>query len=374
MLTDQNLITINVAGIVFLLVIMTILIAATRFKGGAGWVALVIVTTTVPMYLANLMRDLGSEYFLWFLYPAITLNVLCVPALWFFVRSQLDKSFRITWRSLLHIIPAVVSLIIHIIYYAPLSAEQIVAEMQFMETGKDNLPANINNVLVWTQVIIYFPLMIRYIRKRMKYLQNNFSDSDYFTIRWIPGSIIVFFGLFIAVIVTYVISPRTDTWLIPILNVIAMSYFVYNVIFHSTAPYVRRLTEMSADVAEFEGGMSSPAMDVRQMKEICEQITAYLTSSAAYTSPDFSLPMLAVETGISPKNISRAINAYLNKNFFELINEMRVNEAKKMLSNLDDNYTIDSVAGKCGFRSRSTFYSAFKKVEGKTPAQWMRNS
>jgi AraC-like DNA-binding protein len=98
----------------------------------------------------------------------------------------------------------------------------------------------------------------------------------------------------------------------------------------------------------------------------------FLTTSGAYTNPNLSAAMLSVETGISTRNISTAINAHLGKNFFHLINEMRLNEAKKRLRVHGDHFTIESVAEDCGFRSYSSFYNAFKEAEGKTPLQWMK--
>ena len=50
MLTDNMLILINIACITFLFIMLIILASATRMKGGAGWAALIIVTTTVPAY------------------------------------------------------------------------------------------------------------------------------------------------------------------------------------------------------------------------------------------------------------------------------------------------------------------------------------
>jgi len=82
--------------------------------------------------------------------------------------------------------------------------------------------------------------------------------------------------------------------------------------------------------------------------------------------------MLSVEIGATTKNLSRAINSYLKKSSFDLINELRVEEAKKRLRAHADSFTIDSVAEECGFRSRSTFYAAFKKAEGKTPTLWIK--
>ena len=66
-------------------------------------------------------------------------------------------------------------------------------------------------------------------------------------------------------------------------------------------------------------------------------------------------------------------NDYLKKSFFDLINEMRVEEAQKRLRSRSNNFTIDSIAVDCGFRSRSSFYTAFRKVEGMTPSQWLKS-
>ena len=372
MFTDQTLIIINVTSIILLVVLMLVLIAATRMKGGAGWAALVSVATTVPAYLSNLMRDLGSEYFLWVMYPAITLNVICFPALWFFVRSQYDKSFRFEWRDLLHFLPAIISLSASIIYYTPLSAEQVAAEMEYISAGEENLPAIINDVLVFGQFFIYFIAMFFYIRKRRRYLRDNFSNSDYLTLRWIPNFLILFFALFFVIAVAYIIAPRTDAWLIPILNSIVLVYLVYNIIFHSTQPYINRIPAEKNEREKVDG---QSLMSEAEMKGVCDKVVEYLIISRAYINPDFSLSTLSSEVGIHQKNISTAINGYLHNNFFELVNGMRVEEAKRLLLSSDrEHYTVESVYADCGFRSRSTFFLAFKKVEGKPPAQWLKEN
>lgn len=371
MFTEQTILTINVTCITFLVIMMLVMMIATRMKGRVGWAAMIIVTTTVPVYLSNTMRTLGADMFILSLYIAMLLNALCMPSLWLFVRSQLDKSFRFGFRDMLHFVPAIISLAINIAYYEQLSAAQIEEERLFLESGKENLPAIVNDVILFAQMFIYFSVIFRYIYLKKKYLKNNYADSNYYTIQWTSRFVTVFAALFFIVFVAYVINPRTDAWLIPILNVIAMGYLVYVVIFHSAQSYINRLPDSSGEKGS---ATSSLTMNDSEMKEICDRVVDYLKSSGAYTNPDLSLSMLAVETDFSPKNISRAINGYLKKNFFDLINEMRVNEAKKMLLNLSDNHTIDSVAEKCGFRSRSTFFATFKKIERKTPAQWMREN
>ena len=75
-----------------------------------------------------------------------------------------------------------------------------------------------------------------------------------------------------------------------------------------------------------------------------------------------------------PKITPSVDQRILKQNFFELINEMRVGEAKRRLL-LPENagHTVDSLYEECGFRTRSTFFLAFKKVEGLSPAQWLNS-
>ena len=56
-----------------------------------------------------------------------------------------------------------------------------------------------------------------------------------------------------------------------------------------------------------------------------------------------------------------------------MVNSRRLEEVKRILLSDDTNsFTIESVAGDCGFRSRSTFYAAFNKQEGISPAKWLK--
>ena len=74
---------------------------------------------------------------------------------------------------------------------------------------------------------------------------------------------------------------------------------------------------------------------------------------------------------MSTSHISKVINTTSNFNFSDYINLLRVEQAKKLLSNSDfDRYTIVSVGLECGFNSKSTFYTAFKKFTNYTPTEF----
>ena len=83
MFTDTTLIIniINAISSLFLVLMLIILAVATRMKGGAGWAALIMVAAIVPASLAHLTRDMVMDYFVWFNYPRVFLNMLWFPAL-----------------------------------------------------------------------------------------------------------------------------------------------------------------------------------------------------------------------------------------------------------------------------------------------------
>jgi len=220
-------------------------------------------------------------------------------------------------------------------------------------------------------MFLYFAAIFRYLHKKRHYIKENWSDAEYLQKEWIPKLMYLFAALFVIVMTCYVIWPRTDAWLIQILNVIAMSYLTYNSIAH---PAVLSTTEEVSATENNSENTPSPVLDEIQMQEICKRVTEYLETSQAFLRNDLSLAMLSKETGIPQKMLSRAVNSYMKCNFFELINAMRVEKARQLLLSPETSgYTIDSIYEECGFRSRSTFFLAFKKTEGKSPAQWLKS-
>ncbi len=363
---------INIGCIVFLLLSMIILIVATKLRNGISYMALVVICTTVPVFFSNLMRELGSEAFVLSLYIAGTLNVLCFPFLWLFVHSQLDRPFRFKPIMILHFLPSLVSLAANLIFYLPKSPAEVEAEIAVLNGGTENLPALVNDVILFGQYMIYFPYLLWYSNRRKKVLMENYSDSDYLMLKWMPRFLWFFFVLFTGVFVAYIIAPRTDVWLIPILDTLGMSYLIYcSVKYVPSDPVIRPAEEIPIP-EESNNSASAPALSYEQMQEICNLATQYLKSTESFLNQDITLASLAKEISVPSRNLSRSINSYMNCNFFEFINSMRVEYAKKRLLELSTSeFNIDSIYSECGFRSRSSFFQVFKKMTGKTPAAWL---
>ena len=364
----EFILVVNFSSIIILVLLAMLLLIATRFRGESGYAAAIIVLPNIPVYIYNMSRMLGWHDITLFFFPiSYSVNTLLMQLLWLFTRRNFDLDPRFKPVQLLHFLPAIVCVVIVLSIPMRKRMESILHEV----TGDDTWIGDFNAAVITSQMIGYFVAIFIYLYRKKQYIKDNWSDAEYMQKEWIPKLMILFAALFVTVMTCYAIWPRTDAWLIQILNVMAMSFLVYNFIAHPTVPYIQGTSRMLVK-DETVGFQSIP--DEEQMRDICSQVKEYLETTNAFLRKDLSLSILSRETGIYQKLLSRSINEYLKQNFFELINEMRVGEAKRRLL-LPENagHTVDSLYEECGFRTRSTFFLAFKKVEGLSPAQWLNS-
>ena len=65
----------------------------------------------------------------------------------------------------------------------------------------------------------------------------------------------------------------------------------------------------------------------------------------------------------------------MKQNFYDFINNYRINFAKNLLNNpADDKMTVLEILYEAGFNSKSAFNVAFKKETGVTPSQFRRSN
>ena len=76
---------------------------------------------------------------------------------------------------------------------------------------------------------------------------------------------------------------------------------------------------------------------------------------------------------ISKNILSQYLNEKINKSFSTFINELRIEKAKEFLT-AKTNYTIEGIGYESGFKSKSTFFTAFKKHTGQTPLEYQKIS
>ena len=98
------------------------------------------------------------------------------------------------------------------------------------------------------------------------------------------------------------------------------------------------------------------------------KVTKLLENEKLYLEEDLTLNRLATKVGIDSHTLSMVLNTINKVKFYTLINNYRVEEAKKLLKDISiSDFTIIEIAYRSGFNSKATFYSHFKRVTGTTP-------
>jgi AraC-like DNA-binding protein len=102
-------------------------------------------------------------------------------------------------------------------------------------------------------------------------------------------------------------------------------------------------------------------------------VEEYMIIQKPYLAHGFSLQELSSKTGINVPTLSALINREYRMNFNDFINQHRVAYFKELLLNEDyHRWTLEALAYKAGFNSRTTFIRAFTKFACCSPSQYLK--
>jgi len=155
--------------------------------------------------------------------------------------------------------------------------------------------------------------------------------------------------------------PLTFLW-------VAVSVFMYWLIYKGLYQFklsndqyeVRQLFSRSAK------GISSSVKN--ETNPYIDQLMILIQQENIHHNPDLSRDMVAERLGISSGYLSKQINTFSSMNFSEFINKYRVKDIKQMILDPDfDKYSLLAIGMEAGFKSKTTFYTVFKKETGMSP-------
>ena len=109
-----------------------------------------------------------------------------------------------------------------------------------------------------------------------------------------------------------------------------------------------------------------------EVDALAETVRRAVLDQRLYLDADLTLARLAEDVALSTNHLSQVINGALRCNFAEFINRLRIDEAKRLLREQHREYgSVLRVALEAGFRSKSSFYSAFRRHVGMTPREYL---
>jgi AraC-like DNA-binding protein len=122
------------------------------------------------------------------------------------------------------------------------------------------------------------------------------------------------------------------------------------------------------------GQQTSLVISSKRMAEIEEIVRKHLEEKKSFLQHGYTLKMFSEETQIPVHYLSGFINKYYKMNFNDFINEYRIIFSIDKLLKKEWMYKkLETIASESGFNNRNTFISAFKKVTGIKPSEFLKD-
>jgi AraC-like DNA-binding protein len=155
-----------------------------------------------------------------------------------------------------------------------------------------------------------------------------------------------------------------------VLSITLLSIFI-NLFLSPTILYA--LPSDTANSNKKKGSYQNPLIALSKVSMYSQKIEAFYRTEKAYLTPNFRQQDLADYLGISKNILSYVINTAYKKNFNQHLNEKRIEVVLEKFAEQEwQNLSLDGVASKVGFQSRTTFNKFFKEKTGKNPSAYRK--
>ena len=353
-------------------------------KTGRAFLAPFIICLSTPMFL-----PLAQHLFSWHTYIFLApFAVLQGPLLYLYVRSFKEV---ITWKK------AWPHLLLFLIYIF------IISRLSFVTGSKyppaKSMPAEVLHSpftiipisFRYVQMLIYFFLARSELNSYRRSIQHLFSETSRIDLSWVRLLVNGYVVTVIAAIGFYsVVLLHAEYYsLLLLINATIVSPYIYMATFKGiyqpaiwqVQPGMNRekVEEEMHKAEEIESSKNKEKKQVPQkarmtdcrIENLLTKIISMIEQDKLYQEPELNLQNLADKLGYPSYQVSQAINEGLGKNFYDLVNGYRVEEAKRLLmDSQNNNYTILSIGFEAGFNSKTTFNTVFKKFTGLTPTEF----
>lgn len=211
--------------------------------------------------------------------------------------------------------------------------------------------------LQWGLYIAFSVLLLIPILKKIAGKENTKPFEKW--IVFICGGVLILFT-------TYVWAYLNITKGSYINGAVSFSLIIYLVVF------ILLYRKKTSDLSFFSSQKYvDKKLDEEEVQSVIEKLKRVMTEKVLFKNPNLKINDVAKEINISGHQLSQILNNHIDKNFTLFVNEYRIKEACRILSE-DTHLTIDAIGDEVGFNAKSTFFSAFKKITGVTPSTYQQ--
>lgn len=350
------------AGILFSAFLLSFGIKGRSLNVFLSGIILILSLYGFKNQLFGVQNDLTSTYKS--LFTPISFILLIGPFIFFYTKSILSATFRWEAKHWLHFFPAILVFLSYTILL--LMPEGV--QRQFMSSPFEISFSHAEQIATVVLGFVYIGLALKTF--------NNWKASHAVRNTRLAAWLIRFLTGMGVLLLIWILIIFTNFWLYDF-GVATLTYnllwvLIGIVLLWMAAEIISnpKFFLINKQASLLNGNRMITDEELWQHKAKIENL---MSNEKLYTDPDLSLHKLADVMDVNPRYLSMILNNAIGKSFYDLINYYRVEEVKQQLMNPDNkNLTIEAVANQAGFKSKSSFNSAFKKYTNMTPREFIR--
>lgn len=383
-------------------ILLSLILLFNNWKINANAIYLALFLISASIYgIAHYFVLYGkSPFWLAIFYNHFTpLMLLLGPLLFFYVRGTLDDTSVLKNSDVFHFIPA----IIHLVGIVPYSLQDFSKKLEIASMIINDIDTIIGvqaNILYNASIsfIIRPVLLLAYILACMYLIWKRFSVSNFdhnipkrqlfVSFRWLIILIVSLFFIVIEfLIITFnSIQLKPSVGLVNSYPLYILSGAAYCIMSFSLLLFPNILYGFPKRIVTKKEGKKTkkqkqiPELQDEVLENVDEDpffdlsvsIKEYLVREKPFLSADFSISDIALALKVPQNHVAYCINTIMQTKFATLKSDLRIDYAVELLSgNLNDSFTIEGIAQQSGFKTRASFYNAFKERVGVTPTEFI---
>lgn len=361
---------INLAGAIHALIQSMVLFFIRRGSRRANKI-MAFFLLALAIGMANGIFSVLGLYDIW---PALSILMGSValaygPLFYLYIRAMTAADRPWALADVLHGVPFVLGMLVYGAYMGS-SAGGPASPGIIGWAGRH--PWVVVTILSTLQTIVYVTSVVRLLRAYSERIKATFSTIDRINLSWLRLRLAVYAAIWVIALVMIAAVGFEGRALGLFMQIVA---FLTALIIFATGYRAMRQSEIVLGPHEarpdrrYERSSLTPENAAIYKTRLLE----FVERERPYLNPETTLPKLAQALEIPVAHLSRVINEQLGRNFFEFINGLRVEEAKRKLAGPDASRDkLITVALDCGFNSLATFNRVFKELSGRTPSEYRK--
>jgi len=301
----------------------------------------------------------------WLFFLDQSLFLLDGVFLFWFSKSLNKEKFSLK-RESIHLIPFVIAVVLTILTVIGLTNAQLNELSKEVELPKPSIEEIIFIVAILLQNVIYLFLSFKKVNRYNQNILSNYSTIDSIQVNWLSVFLKIWGILMVLPLIIYFINyiyPLVD---VAIVGSFLIASFVAAAVYFSVHVINQYYASSLLNKNEKTSKRTVQKIDIAELKVAYLKLKEHMELKKPYLDDALTLSKLSEQIDIKPTKLSKVIKTQTNGNFYDYINDYRVEAIKKELITTKEQIII--IAYNNGFSSKSTFNKVFKSSTGDSPS------